>query len=256
MIAKVLTDLGRLKSPETPSVISVLVLEDLAMALYLPLVAVLLAEQSLEVATLSIVVALASVSLILLVALRYGRLLVRIVAHQSDEVILFTAFGLVLLVAGVAQQLRVSGAVGAFLVGIALSGPIAERAHRLLASLRDLFAAIFFLFFGLQVDPSTLPPILLVAAALALMTSLTKVIVGWWAARRDGVDGLGGLRAGTALVARGEFSIVIAGMGVAAGVEPQLGVLATAYVLLLATVGPILPRTIEPLSAILTGRKA
>jgi len=256
VIAKVLTDLGRLKSPETPSVISVLVLEDLAMALYLPLVAVLLAEQSLEVATLSIVVALASVSLILLVALRYGRLLVRIVAHQSDEVILFTAFGLVLLVAGVAQQLRVSGAVGAFLVGIALSGPIAERAHRLLASLRDLFAAIFFLFFGLQVDPSTLPPILLIAAALALMTSLTKVIVGWWAARRDGVDGLGGLRAGTALVARGEFSIVIAGMGVAAGVEPQLGVLATAYVLLLATVGPILPRTIEPLSAILTRRKA
>jgi len=256
VIAKVLADLGRLKSPETPSVISILVLEDLAMAVYLPLVAVLLVDQGLAIAALSVAVALATVSVILYVALRHGRLLSRIVAHQSDEVILFTAFGLVLLVAGIAQQLRVSAAVGAFLVGIALSGPIAERAHRLLASLRDLFAAIFFLFFGLQVDPSTLPPILLIAAALAIVTTLTKVVVGWWAGRRVGVDTLGGLRAGTALVARGEFSIVIAGMGVAAGVEPQLGVLSTAYVLLLATIGPILARIVEPLSKFLIERNA
>jgi len=242
VIAKVLTDLGGLKNPETPILISILVLEDLAMALYLPLVAVLLVDQNLATAASSISIALAAAAMILFVALRYGKILSRMVAHQSDEVILFTAFGLVLLVAGVAQHLQVSAAVGSFLVGIALSGPIAERAHRLLAPLRDLFAAIFFLFFGLQVDPATLPPMLLAAASLAVITALTKLMVGWWATRRAGLDRLAGLRAGTSLVARGEFSIVIAGMGTAAGLEPQLGVLSTAYVLLLATLGPILAR--------------
>jgi len=129
-----------------------------------------------------------------------------------------------------------------------LSGPIVEREHKLISPLRDLFAAIFFLFFGLQVDPATLPPVLLVAVGLGIMTALTKFFVGWWAVRRAGVDRLGGLRAGAALVARGEFSIVIAGLGVSAGLEPQLGALSAAYVLFLAILGPILARIIEPLS--------
>jgi monovalent cation:H+ antiporter-2, CPA2 family len=69
---------------------------------------------------------------------------------------------------------------------------------------------------------------------------VTKVLTGYWAARRSGVDQRGRLRAGMALVARGEFSIVIAGMG--AGLEPQLGPLSAAYVLFLEVLGPILVR--------------
>jgi CPA2 family monovalent cation:H+ antiporter-2 len=52
------------------------------------------------------------------------------------------------------------------------------------------------------------------------------------------------MRAGAALIARGEFSIVIAGLGVSAGLEPQLGPLSAAYVLMLAVVGPILARAV------------
>lgn len=255
VIAKVLAELGRLNNKETSTVISISVLEDLAMAVYLPLVGVLLLGQGLVMAMVSTLVALAAVSTALFVAVRYGKVLSRLVVHQSDEVILFTTFGLILLVAGLAQRAQISAAVGAFLVGIALSGPIVEREHKLISPLRDLFAAIFFLFFGLQVDPATLPPVLLVAVGLGITTALTKVLVGWWAARGAGADRLGALRAGMALVARGEFSIVIAGLGVSAGLEPQLGALATAYVLLLAIAGPILARVIEPLSVILTGRK-
>ncbi len=255
VIAKLLAELGRLSSPETPTIISILVLEDLAMAVYLPLVAVLIMGQGLAAAVVSTFVALATVSTVLFVAVRYGTVLSRLVAHQSDEVLLFTTFGLVLLLAGIAQRLHVTTAVGAFLVGIALSGPIAERAHKLLGPLRDLFAAIFFLFFGLQVDPATLPPVLLAAVGLGVLTALTKLFAGWWATRRVGVDRLGGLRAGAALIARGEFSIVIAGLGVSAGLEAQLGALSTAYVLFLAILGPILTRIIEPLSTTQTEPK-
>jgi monovalent cation:H+ antiporter-2, CPA2 family len=128
-----------------------------------------------------------------------------------------------------------------------MSDSIVERTHKLLGPLRDLFAAIFFLFFGLQVDPASLPPVLLLAVILGVITTLTKLFTGWWAARRADLDPAGALRAGAALVARGEFSIVIAGLGVSAGLEPQLGAISAAYVLFLAILGPILARFIEPL---------
>jgi CPA2 family monovalent cation:H+ antiporter-2 len=110
--------------------------------------------------------------------------------------------------------------------------------------LRDLFAAIFFLFFGLQIDPKTLPPVLPAALLLALVAAGTKIFSGWWAARRAGVDPKGCLRAGAVLTARGEFSIVIAGLGVSA--EPRLGPLSAAFVLILAVVGPMLARAADP----------
>ena len=240
VIAKVLSELKRLESPETPAVLSALVLEDLAMAVYLPLVAVLLAGGRPAKVAVSVSIAIATVFLVLLVAIRYGDTLSRLAAHESDEIILLTTFGTVLLIAGLAQRLQVSAAIGAFLVGIAVSGPIMEQSHRLLAPLRDLFAALFFFFFGLEIDPATLPPVLLLAVGLGLVTAFTKLLTGYWAARQNQVDGRGRLRAGMTLIARGEFSIVIAGLGV--GLEPQLGPLSAAYVLFLAILGPILAR--------------
>jgi CPA2 family monovalent cation:H+ antiporter-2 len=240
VIAKVLAELRRLENPETPTVLAILVLEDLAMAVYLPIVAVLLVGGTATKIALSVSVAIAAVLLVLVIAIRYGQPLSRFFGHESDEIILLTTFGAVLLVAGIAQRLQVSSAIGAFLVGIAVSGPLAQQSHRLLAPLRDLFAATFFFFFGLEIDPATLPPVLAIAAVLAVVTALTKILTGNIAARRAGSDAKGALRAGMALVARGEFSIVIAGLG--AGLEPRLGPLSAAYVLLLAIAGPILAR--------------
>jgi CPA2 family monovalent cation:H+ antiporter-2 len=240
VIAKVLSELGRMNNRETPTIISILVIEDLAMAVYLPLMAVLLISQEISQAVISVLIALATVGTVLFVAVKYGKRFSKLIAHQSDEVILFTTFGLVLFVAGVAQQLQVSAAIGAFLVGIAISDSIAERTHQLLGPLRDLFAAIFFLFFGLQIDPASLPPVLLVAVSLGILTTLTKILTGWWSAKRAGIDSQGAFRAGVTLTARGEFSIVIAGLG--ALVEPRLGGVSAAYVLFLAILGPILAR--------------
>jgi CPA2 family monovalent cation:H+ antiporter-2 len=240
VIAKVLSELKRMNNPETPMVLAVLVLEDLAMAVYLPLVGVSLLGGGPAKVAISVAVAVAVVMLVLFLALKYGRHLSRFVAHESDEIILLTTFGAVLLVAGLAERFQVSAEIGAFLVGIALSGPIADQSHRLLSPLRDLFAAMFFFFFGLQIDPATLPPALPLAVGLGLVTAFTKVLTGYWAAKRAGVDRQGSLRAGMTLVARGEFSIVIAGLG--AGIEPRLGPLAAAYVLFLAILGPFVAR--------------
>lgn len=244
IIARVLSETKRLDCPETPSILTILVLEDLAMAVYLPLVAVLLRGGNAATVAASVSVALVAVGVIMLVAVRFGPQISESVSHESDEVVLLSTFGAVLLVAGLAQKLQVSSAVGAFLVGVALSGPLAKRSHTLLAPLRDLFAAVFFFFFGLEINPATLPPVALPAIGLGIATGATKVATGYFAATRAGIASKKDRwRAGLTLVARGEFSIVIAGL--AAASEPAIGPVAAAYVLLLAVVGPLIPRWVR-----------
>ncbi|MFE4537166.1 cation:proton antiporter [Streptomyces scopuliridis] len=254
VIAKVLGDLGRLGNRETPVILGVLVIEDLAMAVYLPLLTALLAGLSLAGGSLTLLISLGTVGAVLYLALRHGRLISRAVSSDNPEMLLLVVLGLTVLVAGVAQELQVSAAVGAFLVGIALSGEVAEGAHNLLAPLRDLFAAVFFVFFGLNTDPAAIPPVLVPALILATITTLTKIGTGWYAAKRAGVRTAGRWRTGGTLVARGEFSIVIAGLAV--GVEPRIGPLATAYVLILVILGPLAARWTEPLARRLTRKPA
>lgn len=243
IIAKLLTDLDRLGNRETPAILSILVLEDLAMAVYLPLMAALLVGGTILATAGSLALALAAAAAALIVALRFGETISRAVDHRSDEAVLLATVGLILLIAGLAERLGVSSAVGAFLVGVALSGAVAERARTLLGPLRDIFAATFFVFFGLSVDVGSIPPILGVAAILAVVTAFTKLLTGWWAAARGGIATKGRARAAVTLVARGEFSIVIAGIGVAAGAERDLGPLSAAYVLILAIAAPLLARS-------------
>lgn len=245
IVAKALRDLGRLGNRETPTVLSVLVLEDLGMAVYLPIVSVLLAGSTASAWLLSLAVALGLVAVALGVALRGGHQLSRVLHAESDEALLLGVVGLTILIGGLAEQAKVSAGIGAFLVGLAISGPVQERASYLVGPLRDVFAAFFFVLFGIQIDPGALPPVLAVAVALAVVTAATKVGTGWWAARRAGIGPRGRLRAGAALVPRGEFSIVIAGLATAAGAEPDLGPLAAAYVLVLAVGGTVAMRLVE-----------
>jgi CPA2 family monovalent cation:H+ antiporter-2 len=242
VIAKVLGDLGRLGNRETPIILSVLVIEDLAMAFYLPLVTAVLAGVGFFGGLQALAVAVITVIAVLVVAIRYGSTISSFMSVKDPEALLLSVLGLTLFVAGVAAELKVSAAVGAFLVGIALSGPVAHHATQILSPLRDLFAAVFFVFFGLSTDPAAMPPVLLPALGLAVLTMLTKVATGYLAARRGGIALPGRLRAGLALMPRGEFSVVIAGLAVASGVEPELGPLATAYVLITVVSGPMLAR--------------
>lgn len=245
VIAKVLRDLGRLGNRETPTILAILVLEDLAMAFYLPVLSTLVIGAGIMEGATSLVIAVTAVLVILYLALRHGNKISKIFSTDHAESLLLGVLGLTMLVAGLAATVNVSTAVGAFLVGIAISGPVAHLAARVLTPLRDLFAAIFFVFFGLSTDPGLLVPVLLPALVLAIVTMGTKVLTGYLAAKRAGIAVPGRWRTGFSLTPRGEFSIVIAGLAVAAGVEPQLAAVATAYVLITVVAGPFLARVPE-----------
>ena len=245
--AKVITDLGRIGNRETPVVLSILVFEDLAMAVYLPILTATLAGVSFLGGLTTVGIALAVVSMVLMVALRHGHHVSKAVHSENSEVFLLNVLGAALLVAGAASAMQVSAAVGAFMLGIAISGSTAHNATRILEPLRDLFAAIFFVAFGLNTDPTSIPPVLGWALVLAVVTAATKMATGIWAAKRAGIARPGRFRAGATLIARGEFSIVIAGLAVASGAVPKdLAALATAYVLVMAVMGPLAARFVEP----------
>ena len=152
IVAKVLGDLNRLGNRETPVILSVLVIEDLAMAAYLPLLTGALVGGGLLASALPVGVALAAVALVLLVAVRYGETLSRLVFSPSAS-----------HPAGRARPSPGRGRGRPAAAGLGRGGGVpgrdrpvgraAEAAHDLLTPLRDLFAAVFFVFFRLQTDP-------------------------------------------------------------------------------------------------------
>jgi hypothetical protein len=131
--AKLLHDLGRMGSAETPVVLSILVVEDLAMALFLPVLAVLLAGGVTLGGVATAIGALAGVVVFLRVAARVEVGISRAVFSRSDEALLLSILGFALVVAGIAQLGSASAGVGALLAGIAISGPAARAARGLLA---------------------------------------------------------------------------------------------------------------------------
>ena len=241
IVARVVSDLGRLANRETPSVLAILVLEDIAMAVYLPLVAVLVAGGGLVEVVIAVSASVTAVLIVLLGSRHFGDRLSHRLTNAEDEQVLLRVFGITLVVAGLTTLLDASAAVGAFLVGLALTGNAADRSRELLSPLRDIFAAVFFVFFGLSIDPSTLPPVLVGATVLAVITLVTKVLTGWYASARDGAGPRGRMRAGLVLAARGEFAVVIGGLAVASGLE-EVGPVTAAYVLILAVASPVLAR--------------
>jgi CPA2 family monovalent cation:H+ antiporter-2 len=239
---RLLRELGRLTNRETPTIISVLVLEDLAMAFYLPVLSAVAVGASILEGATSVAIAIGLVTSILVISYFYGKTISKVFSTNNIESLIIGVAGLGILVAGLATEVKVSSAVGAFLVGISLSGKVAAEAAIRLRPLRDFFGAIFFVYFGIQTNPADIPPSLIPAAALAAITIATKVLTGYLAARRNGIGIPGRWRAGLALTPRGEFSIIIAGLAVSAGLNQDIVPFAATYMLMTVIAGPVLAR--------------
>ena len=247
IISQVVRDLRWRRNPETRPVVSVLIIEDLVMAPYLPILTVILTGTGLAAGLISVSVALVVVAVVIGVSMRGSRRIRRLFNTRDPVSLLLLVFGAAIAAAGIAGFADFSPAVAAFLVGLLLTDEVAEVARRRLDPLRDLLAAVFFAYFGITTDPGDIPGVLLPAIILVIVTILTKFATGWFAAKTVQGTTVGKLRAGALLSARGEFSIVIAGLVAISGVlPPQFNALVATYVLITATVAPLMARFIEP----------
>ncbi len=242
IVTKLLVELNRLANRETRMILGIIVVEDVFLALYLAVLQPILgqAESPLE-AALGFGRSFLFLLVLFLIA-RYGaRFVGRLLDVEDDELLTVLFVGLAVLVAGVAEDLGVSDAIGALMIGIIVAETaVAPRIEHLVLPLRDAFAAIFFFAFGLTIDPADIAAVgvpVLIAVALSIVLNLIAGVVG---ARIYGLGPRAAANAGLTLLGRGEFSLILATFAAAAGLDPRVGPFVALYVLVLAVVGPLL----------------
>lgn len=237
--AQLIRDSGWSRSEVARRTISILVLEDLILAPYLPLVTALALGVGVLGGVISVGVAIAITGLVLILGVRNEHLLSRVLNSREPNALLLTVFGLALFAAGLATLVGFSGAVAAFLVGLLLTGEVAEAVRIRLAPLRDLFAALFFLFFGLATDPADIITTLPYVVPLVVAGVITKFITGRYIGKGLN-DPMSWRRISAFLVPRGEFSIVIAGLVAGFSFSAELQAITASYVILTTVVGSLL----------------
>jgi CPA2 family monovalent cation:H+ antiporter-2 len=259
VITKSLIDLGWIADPESDAILGVLVFEDVVIAVYLAaLSAVALSAGDLSSIGQSLAIAFGFlVALVLLAA--YGTdLLERAFDVRSDEVFLLRIVGLTVLVGGVALAAGVSEAVAAFFLGAAFGGTEhAHRIERVITSERDIYAAVFFFAIGLTTDPRLFPAVAVPLVVLVVVSTASKLVSGYYGGRYYGLSERRSVRAALALVARGEFSLVIAALAVSAGgsvaLSQTIPAIAVGYVLAMSILGTVLMRYSGRIERLVTG---
>lgn len=240
--AQLIRESGFRRSETARRVVGVLVFEDLALAPYLPIASAVVSAAGVLVGAISVSVALVVIGLVLLISIKRERFLSTFLNTQNSTGLLLTVFGAALLFAGLAELAGISGAIAAFLVGLLLSGDVAEAARARLSPLRDFFSALFFLFFGLITDPAEILRVWPIALLLAVLGVLGKFALARIMAK-DMSDPMSWLRIGAFLTPRGEFSIVIAGLALTASFATDLQPIVLTYVLITALSGSLLLKT-------------
>jgi CPA2 family monovalent cation:H+ antiporter-2 len=239
--AQLIKEMGWRRSEVSKRAIGVLVFEDLALAPYLPLLTSIVLGVSAVSGIISVSLALAITGLVILVSFRGTAKWSKILDPNEPGGLLLTVFGAALLAAGLADLVGFSGVVAAFLIGLLLTGEVAETARARLSPIRDIFSAIFFLFFGITTNPADLPAVLPLALLLTAFGIAGKYLVGWWVTR-DLSDPMSAWRATGFLIARGEFSMVIAALAAPIVLGIQLQALTLAYVILTAFAASVVLR--------------
>jgi CPA2 family monovalent cation:H+ antiporter-2 len=242
IVTKSLIELHRLTNAETPVILGIIVLEDLFLAVYLAFLSPVVSDADTTVELIRDIGISFGFLIGLFVLARYGaRAVGAVIDVRQDELLAVIVVGLVVLVAGAAQEVGVSDAIGALLIGLVVSRTTAaERVERLVLPLRDVFAAAFFVVFGLTIDVDDLGSVAVPVAIAVVLTLCVNLAAGTTTARLFGFNQRAAANLGLTTVGRGEFSLILATVALAAGLDGRIGPFVALYVLVLATLSPLL----------------
>jgi CPA2 family monovalent cation:H+ antiporter-2 len=257
MVTKLLTELHRLAHPESRTILGIIVVEDVFLALYLAMLQPVIGEaHGLQETVTQIAVAFAFLLALAAVA-RYGAALVaRLLDTPDDELLTVCFVGLAVLVAGIAEELGVSDAIGAFMVGLVFAESASRhRIERLVLPLRNAFAAIFFFAFGLTIDPGAAGTVATPVAIAVAMSVVLNLLAGAVAARVYGYGTVAAANVGFTILGRGEFSLILAALAAGAGLDPRVTAFVALYVLVLAVLAPVLAARSESLGRAVRRRR-
>lgn len=222
IIIKALTDLNLKQRRFVPMIFAVLVVEDLfAVVLMVVLSSVAvnktveggqMLESVLKLSFFLIIWFIVGIFMIPSVFKKYKRLI-------SDEMMLIISMGLCFLMAVFSVRSGFSLALGAFVMGSILAGTVeARRIERLVSPIKDLFGAVFFISVGMMVDPLIIYEHATTIALLATVVIVGMIIFGTIGMLATGQPLRNAVQSGFTLTQIGEFSFIIASMGMGLGV--------------------------------------
>jgi monovalent cation:H+ antiporter-2, CPA2 family len=242
IVTKLLIELRRLPNPETRLILGIIVVEDIFLALYLAVLAPFLDPDATGLdAVLIFLVAFAFILLLFAIARWGGRWVGKLIATPDAELLVVLFLGLAVVVAGIAEELGVSDAIGAFMVGLIIAEThVKHRVEELVLPLRDAFAALFFFWFGLTIDPAGMAEVALPVLIAVVLALITNPLAGILTARANGLGRVPAVNIGTAVLSRGEFAIILATLAAGAGLDPRITPFVGLYVLVLAIASPLL----------------
>jgi monovalent cation:H+ antiporter-2, CPA2 family len=238
---KGLIDFRRLGDDETDLVLAILVAEDIVVAIVLGFAAGGGGEAA---HTLAIVAkAIGFIAAALAISKWLSGPIDRFLDWLPREIFLLAAFAFLVGSAALAQELGLSEAVGALMAGVVLSGTsIREEIEERFFSFRDVFAALFFFVFGLSIDLGKLGSVAWLLAAAVLLSVVGKVGGGYVSGLLGGYTRRQSMNVGIALIAHGEFTIILAQLvsgnpRISEPTQMKIAAFAGLYVLITATLG-------------------
>jgi CPA2 family monovalent cation:H+ antiporter-2 len=225
IIAKSLTDLGKTKERFAQLIFGILIIEDILAIVMIVLLSGIAMTGALNVGTVATTVGKLSIFLVasLVVGLlAVPRLIGYVAKFKSNEMLTITVLGLCFGFSLLAAKLGYSVALGAFIIGAVMAE--CREIHRieiLTEPIRDMFSAVFFVAIGLLIDPKLLLehwlPVTVITIAVMVGQSLTCA----FGAFVSGNDTRTSLQVGLGLAQIGEFSFIIAALGVSLNVTSK-----------------------------------
>jgi len=259
IVTKLLIELRRLANTETPMILGVTVVEDIFIAIYLAIVSVVLSgETDFWPVVAKLAIAFTFLVVMFTIARWGGRFVSRLFRTKDDELFTILFFGFAVLFAGVGEILGVTDAIGAFLIGLVLGATkYRNKIEHIATPLRDVFAAFFFLNFGLALNPAQFPSVVIPVLVAVLLTIVLNIAAGQFVAWINGFGVQAGINTTVILQNRGEFALILATLSVSAGLDERIQPFAGLYVLIMAVLGPILAANSERIGAMIlrTGPK-
>ena len=221
VVVGVLKEMGHIDADMVRSIITITIFEDVGQVLILAMAAPLLAGDSPALgSTVNMVLGLI---LFIGLAVVFGmslvpRILDRIGQRYSPEILLIVGVGLCFAMAAISQEMGLSIAIGAFLMGMMVS--LSKFSHRMIGSVepvKDLFMAVFFISIGLQITPQLILDNIVLAVIIAVVFVVSKTSTIWLGSYLANMTARDSFLVATSLTAMGEFAFIIAQTAYEAG---------------------------------------
>ena len=244
VVAKLLFEMKKTASKESEILMGVMVFEDFIAVVILGVLSSFAATSSISISsvTIPIIKALSFYVIFILIGIFViNKFIDYLTSIESQELFASLMLGIVLLTGALANSIGLSSAAGAFLLGMIITSyDVEQRLHRTVAAFKDIFLTVFFVTFGTLLNYREIPNVLVLVIITVVFSIVFEILISSSAAFFSGFNSKKALTIGTSMIARGEYSLIYATLGLASlAISDRLYQFTGVYVFAMTLIAPV-----------------